>query len=203
MNSYSAKHDGSAATAAFHSSLGTTLDVDPRTKRLAHAFASEPELILAYVQAMDKDARGATNVILDAARHALVLSPKYADLLYFTAMAAVQAGEFELADGFLARATAINPRYKDALILSARVALVRNDPQRAEICLQTAIAHGADYPDVHMLLANVFRRLGEHARARRAYERALQLNSNTPGARAALAGLMSSSPCEGDHELPA
>lgn len=203
MQPYATGHPSAAdAQAPWPASSGADVS-DRRTTRLAEAFASEPELILAYVQALERDTRASANMILNAARHALVLSPRYADLLYFTAMAAVQAGEFELADGFLARAVAINPRYKDALILSARVALVRNDPQRAETCLQTAVAHGADYPDVHMLLANVFRRMGEHQRARRAYERALQLNANTPGARTALAGLISMGTSEGKDELPA
>jgi tetratricopeptide (TPR) repeat protein len=162
-----------------------------RVHQLAERFVREPELILACLEGIEHASAEQVQLVLGAAREAIRAQPRYADLLYHAAQAAVSAGEVETAACLLSESLEINPRYKDALILAARVARARQAPWQAEDYLQRALAAGADYPDVHVLLGDVCREQGEGSRARDAYRRALQLNGDLAAARAGLDALRS------------
>jgi tetratricopeptide (TPR) repeat protein len=179
------------------------LDPIRAARRLAEVFADEPELILACVRGTPPSSRGEAQQVLSAARQALVLRPRYADLYFFAAHAAVVANEPDAAAGLLAQALELNPTYRDARVLAGRVALLRQRVEEARAHLSLALASGADYPDVHMLLGQASERVQDWPQARAAYQRALTLNSNLHAARAALATLPSGGADGVCHELPA
>lgn len=167
-------------------------------------FADEPELILAVLEDEDSSAvPHAAGVVLQAARRAVNRCPRYADLHYFAAHAALRARQRPEAARLLERAIELNPRYNDALILAARVAHAQQHPLRTLEYLRQALANGADYPDVHLLLGHAWRDTGAADQARRAYTRALALNANLTAAREALVALAREDETEGDDELSA
>ncbi|MBU0640506.1 MAG: tetratricopeptide repeat protein [Planctomycetes bacterium] len=164
------------------------------TRWLGGLFASEPELISAFLEHGEGTSSGDASTVMAAAWDAIRGHPDYADLHYFAAQAAMRAGRPEQAAVLLEHTLEINPDYLDALILSARVAIALGEPGRAIARLEQALALGADYPDVHQMLGDLLRARGDVDRARKAYERALQLNGNLGAVRAALIGLTSEGP---------
>lgn len=154
-----------------------------RVLSLAQRFAAEPELIMAC---LDPEAQAITpdiGMVLAAALAAVEQQPKYADLRYYAAEAAIRAGRLELASELLEAALRLNPRYNSALIAAGRVCFLRNDIDGAVRYLDQALANGADYPDVHLLLGDIWRARGDIARAGASYMRALELNAALAEAR--------------------
>ena len=131
------------------------------TERLSRLFASEPELIRACLESSQPNRRFDGALVLAAARRALERRPRYADLHYFAAVAALQAGQLPQALSLLETALRLNPRYNDALILAARVCLLQEDRGQALTYLHRAILNGADYPDVRRMLDDLRQRLGD------------------------------------------
>ena len=177
--------------------------MDRGTQKLAQAFGREPELVLACLQSVHQSPVARAKRVLEAASAALAEHPDYADLRYYAAQAAIAAGEFETAAALLEQALLINPGYRDALLLAARLALVSRPVGEARARLQGALSAGADYPDLHMLMGSVWQREGNLGEARASFQRALELNPNLTVARAALAGLPTTSPSGKNDELPA
>jgi tetratricopeptide (TPR) repeat protein len=176
---------------------------DAEEERLARLFAGEPELILACLQALDRGPVADLETILSAAERALKFCPKYADLHYFAARAAMAAGRLDHARDLLVRALQLNPQYNDALILAARVATAQGRQNDALAYLRQALVNGADYADVHLMLGDLWRQRDELTQARQAYQRALNLNVDLAAARQALATLGPVGRCGGTDELPA
>ncbi len=178
-------------------------DATRAVRGLAEAFAEEPELILACVRGTPPPTRSEAQQALRAARQAIALRPRYADLHHFAAHAALAAGDPDSAAGLLAQALELNPTYRDARVLAGQVALLRQRADEARIHLNLALANGADYPDVHMLLGQAWELAQDWPQARAAYERALSLNDNLLAAREALAALPDGGANVVRHELPA
>jgi tetratricopeptide (TPR) repeat protein len=197
------RSDGNTAPTSNSDPTAPTPRADRRAKRLAEAFAREPELVLACLQAAPRGSAQDARVVLAAARAALRQQPRYADLQYHASHAAIACGEYDTAAALLTGALQVNPGYKDALILAARVALLRGKVSAARSYLLTAISQGAVYPDVYVLLGDVWRQEKDFTRARAAYERALELNPNLAPASAALTRLLSETTGEVSDELPA
>ncbi len=178
-------------------------DATRAARGLAEAFADEPELILACLRGTPPPSPARARQILRTARQAMALRPRYADLYYFAAQAAVVAEEPDMAAALLIQALELNPTYRDARVLAGRVALLRQRVDEARAHLTAAVASGADYPDVHLLLGQAWERGQDWSRARAAYERALTLNGNLHAAREALAALPGDGVDGVRHELPA
>jgi tetratricopeptide (TPR) repeat protein len=159
-----------------------------RLNALSAQFASEPEMILAYLEPLAPNS-SELPLIWAAADQAIRVRPDYADLRYYAAHAAVQIGDAHRARELLKDAVRLNPQYNDALILAGRLCLQQNDPEAAVANLQQALAGGADYADVHVMLGDAWQARGDLARAAEAYREALGKNADLAEARCKLAAL--------------
>lgn len=165
------------------------LSATRRATRLADSFAAEPELIRACIEDVAQAPPDVARTVLEAARRALAQCPKYADLHYHAAQAAVTAGDLATAAELLNDALHINATYRDALVLAGEVALRLERWTEADRYLTCALQAGADYPDVHVLFAELWRRQGRLQRAAESYRRALRQNPRLSAAQAGLAAL--------------
>lgn len=160
----------------------------PNIRALAEQFASEPEMILAYLEPLAPDSPEMP-LIWAAAERAARDRPDYADVHYFAAHAAVQVGDVQRARELLNNALRINPQYDAALILGGRICLQQNEYEGALRHLLRAVAAGADYPDVHVMLGDAWQGRGAMDKAAAAYRRALAQNAGLIEARQKLAAL--------------
>ncbi len=103
---------------------------DQIVRRLAGAFTREPELVLACVESSSAQPAVDAHTVVEAGCRALAECPDYADLTYFTAQAAVTAGEYGTAELLSERALELNPSYVDAMLLAARLRETQSDGPR-------------------------------------------------------------------------
>lgn len=169
---------------------------------LAGQFIEEPELVLAMLEATAGKSQYALSTIVVAAERAAIAQPEYADVQYYAARAAVDAGRFEAARERADNALRVNPGYVDALVLSARISAALGEPQRAMTHLQQALAAGAEYADVHALIGSLHLRCGNRRAARQAYEQSLAIDPRQAAVREQLAGLGLFAATGREHELP-